>query len=141
MKVLTHESVLHLNGLLALCGCALFVSVPWWTSVAECPQQQPPPHHGGGVSITSLSSLVAILLAVVGATLLRAAVWAERVGARGVHELVQMTAMAVVAVMLWTMLSVPIGVVTVHLMLCAALVLWSGACVATVLFHRHEHQL
>lgn len=136
--ILSHESVLRLNGLLSLFGCALFASAPFWSSAGGSQAERA---AAVGLSVSSLSSLVAILLAVVGATLLRAAVWAERVGARGVHELVQMTTMAVVAVMLWTMQSVPIGVVTVHLMLCAALVLWSGACVATLLFHRHEHQL
>jgi zinc transporter ZupT len=95
-----------------------------------------------GPTVASLSALIAVLLGVVGAALLRlSAAWMERVDVRAVHELAQLVTAGVVLTLLWTMWAVPIGVVTVHLMLCAALVLWSGVCMATVLFHRHEHQL
>lgn len=63
------------------------------------------------------------------------------VSVHAAHELVQLVTGVNVALMLWTMFSVPVAVVTLHLLLCASLVVWTGVCAATVLFPKHEHQL
>jgi hypothetical protein len=63
------------------------------------------------------------------------------VSVHAAHELVRLVTGVCGALMLWTMLAVPVAVVTLHLLLCATLVVWTGVCAATVLFPKHEHQL